>query len=135
MHSGSVKPGGAAKSAAYGLAMKHVTYAEKSLLVGDEMADALLQYAAQLACDGHADAVDVRAISGDGDEVMATFLVGGGAPLMAETSTTSLPEPDNVELVSRIRAEIARRRQPPGIEPEDAATFVPIDLSGWDTHA
>lgn len=35
----------------YGRAMKHLTYAEKSLLVGDEMADVLLEYAARLAYD------------------------------------------------------------------------------------
>jgi hypothetical protein len=115
--------------------MKHVTYAEKSLLVGDEMADVLLQYAAQLACDGHADAIDVQAISSDGDEVMATFLVGAGAPLMAETSTTTLPEPDNGDLVDRLRADLDRRRRPSEIEPEDAPIFSHADLSSWDAHA
>jgi hypothetical protein len=115
--------------------MKHVTYAEKSLLVGDEMADALLAYAAQLACDGHSDAVNVRAISGDGDEVMATFLVGAGAPLMAETSTTTLPEPDNADLVVRIRAHVQRRRSPAAIEPEEAPVLSPENLASWDAHA
>jgi hypothetical protein len=114
--------------------MKHVTYAQKSLLVGDAMADVLLEYAAQLACDGHAAAVDVRAISGDGDEVMATFLVGSGAPLMAETSTTTLPEPDNAELVDRLQADIARRHRPAEIQPEETRSVSGSESFGWDPY-
>jgi hypothetical protein len=99
------------------------------------MADALLAYAAQLACDGHSDAVNVRAISGDGDEVMATFLVGAGAPLMAETTHSNLPEPDNAELVERVRADIARRRRPAEVEPEDGSSIPDPDLASWDADA
>jgi hypothetical protein len=115
--------------------MKHVTYAEKTLLIGDEMADVLIEYAAQLASDGDADALDVRAVSGDGDEVMATFLVGAGAPLMAETTHSNLPEPDNAELVERVRADIARRRRPAEVEPEDGSSIPDPDLASWDADA
>jgi hypothetical protein len=115
--------------------MKHVTYAEKTLLVGDDMADAMLEYAAQLATDGDGDALDVRAISGDGDEVVATFLLGGGVPLMAETTTSTLPEPDNAELVERVRADIARRRRPAEIEPHDGPVVSIDDLGDWESHA
>jgi hypothetical protein len=115
--------------------MKHVTYAEKSLLVGDEMADVMLEYAAQLTSDGDGEALDVRAISGDGDEVVATFLLGGGVPMMAETTTSTLPEPDNAELVARIRSDIARRRQPAEIEPHDGAVAPGDDLGEWESQA
>jgi hypothetical protein len=115
--------------------MKHVTYAEKTLLVGDEMADVLLEYAAQLSSDGDGEALDVRAISGDGDEVVATFLLGGGVPLMAETTTSTLPEPDNAELVERVRTDIARRQRPADIQPEDAPRHSCDDVAEWDLHA
>jgi hypothetical protein len=115
--------------------MKHVTYAAKSLLVGDEMADVLLEYAAQLSSDGDGKALNVRAISGDGDEVVATFLLSGGVPLMAETTTSTLPEPDNVELVGRIRAEISRRRSPQETEPHDEPASVDDELMGWGAYA
>jgi hypothetical protein len=115
--------------------MKHVTYAEKSLLVGDEIADVMLEYAAQLTSDGDGKALDVRAISSDGDEVVATFLLGGGVPLMAETTTSTLQEPDNAELVQRVRADIARRRRPAEIEPHDGPVVSDEGLTSWDANS
>ena len=40
--------------------MKHVTYSDKSLLVGDIAADLLMRYAAALANTNGADTVDIR---------------------------------------------------------------------------
>ncbi|WP_108251075.1 hypothetical protein [Planctomonas deserti] len=88
--------------------MKHLTYADKNLLVGDEVADLLLQYAARLASSGVADTVDVHAISSDGDEVTATFLLGEGAPLMTETTHSTVPEPDNTGAVQQITERMGR---------------------------
>jgi hypothetical protein len=50
--------------------MKHITYAEKSLLIGDATADLLLDYAAALGSDGASDSVSVHAISSDDDEML-----------------------------------------------------------------
>ncbi len=97
--------------------MKHLTYADKSLLVGDEVADLLLQYSARLASSGVADTVEVHAISSDGDDVTATFLLGEGAPLMAETTTSSLPEPDNTDAVQHVTDGMSRL-MPTAIESE-----------------
>lgn len=83
--------------------MKHVTYAQKSLLMGDDVADELLAYAAQLADAGSADNVEVNAVGIDGEEVTATFVLGNGIDLMAETTTSQLPEPDNSAVLAYIR--------------------------------
>jgi hypothetical protein len=100
--------------------MKHITYAEKSLLLGDDAADALIAYAAVLATHGRGDSVTLRALSSDGDEVDATFLLTTGAPLMAETSTTRLPEPENADAVARMRTEIGRMESPEPVTAGDA---------------
>jgi hypothetical protein len=91
--------------------MKHVTYADKSLLIGDAAADLLVQYAAALGSAGQSDSVSVHAISSDGDEVDAMFLLGEGAPLMNETTTSTLPELENsaVETYMRERMEFLTR--------------------------
>jgi hypothetical protein len=99
--------------------MKHVTFADKSLLVGDAAADALLRYAAALSGAGAADAVDVNAISSDGDAVVATFLLNAGSPLMAETTTSSLPEPDNDDVVRYMHERIDRITQPSEVPAHD----------------
>lgn len=93
--------------------MKHITYSDKSLLLGDTTADLLLEYAAALGTDNTADTVTVNAMSSDGDDVEATFLLGEGAPLMAETSTTKVPEPDNGEADTYMREKINALTHPP----------------------
>jgi hypothetical protein len=108
--------------------MKHVTYADKSLMVGDDTADMLLQYAARLASAGVADTIDVHAISSDGDEVVATFLLGEGAPLMAETTNSTLPEPDNSEAVELMTDRLARLQQTAVVSEFDAETAALDDL-------
>ena len=100
-------------------AMKHITYAEKSLLLGDEAADTLIEYAAVLASHGRGDGITLRALSSDGDEVDATFLLTAGAPLMAETATTRLPAPDNAEAVALMRSRIDRWERPEAVSAGD----------------
>jgi len=105
--------------------MKHITYAEKSLLVGDEAADVLLEYAAALTTAGRGDKVDLDAIGGDGDEVVASFVLGQGVSIMAETTTSTAPEPPNSEVVAYMKEQIDRlsaiRRAVP-IDGEGAGT-------------
>lgn len=109
--------------------MQHITFGGKSLLVGDAIAEALLQYAAVLTGESRADTVRVTAIDEGGDEVTATFLLGPGATMMAETAHTKLPEPDNQAALEYI--ELARMHNTahlPVTPSEDAA------LPGYDEY-
>ncbi len=101
--------------------MKHPTYADKSLLVGDDIADLMLEYAALLGSNSIADTVEVQAVGSDGDEVVANFLLGEGAPLMTETTHSTIPEPENLESEVYMREQIAR--------PTSAAGPVPVEQS------
>ena len=87
--------------------MQHVTYADKSLLVGDDAAETLMRYAAALGRKQLSDDVRLDAVSGDGDEVTATFLLSASAPLMIETAHSSIPEPDNTDVVEHMKNEIS----------------------------
>ncbi len=69
--------------------------AEKSLLVGDAAADALVRYAALVAQLGGGDSVELAAIGVDGEMVTASLLLNSGTVLMAESTRSELPEPDN----------------------------------------
>lgn len=99
--------------------MKHVTYAEKSLLVGDEAADALVEYSAALAKRGDADAVTLSAFDGDGNDVEATFVLNQGTILMAESTHSSIPEPDNAEAVREMREKTIRLTSARPVRPHD----------------
>lgn len=98
--------------------MKHVTYSNKSLLFGDEAADVLMEYAALLAHLGDADKVDVRAITSEGAETVATFLLDPGANLMAESATVQVEEPDNAEAIAYMRSRIELLTNPPAATPD-----------------
>jgi len=93
--------------------MKHVTYAEKSLLMGDEVVDLMMEYAVLLANQASADSVDVSAIGSDGDSVTATFLIGPATIMVAETSRSRLPEPDNDSAVTYLKEHIGLIKSPP----------------------
>lgn len=87
--------------------MKQVTFADKSLLVGDDAADLLISYAAILANQKRADTVDIRAIGVEGANVTATFLLDAGALLMAETTPSTVAAPDNTAAEEYMRDRIA----------------------------
>ncbi|BDI22626.1 hypothetical protein L3i23_14020 [Herbiconiux sp. L3-i23] len=76
--------------------------ADKSLLIGDEAADTLMEYAALIARSGTGDTVTLQAIGFDGSEVAVTFLLNSGTVLLVESSESSLPAPDNGEQVARM---------------------------------
>jgi hypothetical protein len=54
--------------------MKHVTIGDKALLVGDDTADAVLEYARVIGDAGTADTVAIRAIGPDGNTVEVGLL-------------------------------------------------------------
>lgn len=88
-------------------AMKHITYSDKSLLVGDIAADTLTEYGAVLARHSSADTVHLNVIALDGREVSATFVLGPGSTLMAESSTSGEAEPDNTRAEKYMRDRMA----------------------------
>lgn len=103
--------------------MQHMLVADKSLLVGDAVAELVLQYAALLGRIGSADTVKLRAFGSDGDEVVAGLLLNAGTVLVIETSSTSLTDPDNAEAEAYLRERIA------GYSPDDATPFGPAATS------
>lgn len=100
--------------------MQHVTIESKDLLLGDEAADVLTEYAALLADHGGGDRVRLNAISGDGDEVVVTVVLSRGSTLLTETAHTGMPEPDNREAIAVLRRRIQRLRTPPPVQPVDS---------------
>ena|ERR1700712_2641729 len=106
--------------------MKHLTYTDKSLLVGDKVADLLTRYAALIGDQGHADTIDVHGFGADGSEVVATFVLNNGISLMAETVTTSMNEPDNSDAENYLTRAIDLIVDPPkaGADPQPWPDFV-----------
>jgi hypothetical protein len=97
-------------SGTYGPKVKHILLADKALLVGDEAADLLLSYAGLIAEVGRGDTITLHAIDQSGDEVVAGLLLNGGTALVTQTTSSTLPEPDNVEVIRYMRDRIASYR-------------------------
>ncbi len=113
--------------------MRHVTYANKSFLLGDEAADLLIRYAAALASAKLGDTVPLNAIGSDGDEEVVQMLLDTGAPLMVESASSALPEPDNAEAVEYIRdAMRALVRSPAAAESLDDLTHEQIERTAGE---
>jgi hypothetical protein len=88
--------------------MMHLTFADKSLLIGDDAAHAVLDYATALADRGRADQVTVRAIGDDGNEVEVSLVLDAGTIIAAETTNSTIEPPDNDFMVADIRRRIGR---------------------------
>jgi hypothetical protein len=100
--------------------MKLLTYSDKSVLVGDEAADALVRFAAFIADKGRADAISLNVIAPDGEAIVTSFILGSGIAVMAESTNSPLPEPDNADAVHVMNTkmeELAMPRALPDSEP------------------
>src|SRR5206468_3672347 len=93
-------------ASAYPRSMKHVTIADKSLLIGDDVADMLVRYAALLGKANSADNVVIRSIGIDGEEVEANYLLNSGTVMMAESTHSTLPEPDNADALAYLQERL-----------------------------
>jgi len=112
--------------------MKHITFADKNFLVGTDMADAVLEYAGMLGETHTTDTIDINAIGSDGDIVQATLFLSAGVPLVAETTTSTLPEPDNAETLAYIEGRLALHVTPRNVQPE-ASVPEQRELEDWLT--
>jgi hypothetical protein len=95
--------------------MMHVTFADKSLLIGDEIAELLLEYATAIADRGRADQVTIRAIGSDGNEVDVHLLLDSGTIIAAESTNSTANPPDNRDNIEDIRRRIDRLVTPPSL--------------------
>lgn len=107
--------------------MKQVIYAEKALLMGDEVVELMMEYAVLLARKGSADSVDIEALGADGSVVTATFLIGPATIMVAETVRTTFPEPENETAVSYLQQQIGLIKKPPFAHGLNDTGFVGYD--------
>ena len=108
--------------------MKHLSFSDKTVFVGDAAASALLAYAARLADSGRADTVDLNVIGPDGHLVVATFLLDPGASLMAEDADdAAFDEPDNSEAIAVMEKAMRELRPTPisSMSSEEIASLIP----------
>lgn len=92
--------------------MKSITYAEKSWLLGDLAADAVVEYAVLLARTGSADSVDVSVLSLDGTAHSLTLVVGPATMMTSAPVDTALEAPNNDDAIALIHERMRIIRTP-----------------------
>ena len=96
--------------------MMQIVYSAQPLLVDDQVAQALVEYATLVAENGLADSVTLHALDVEGAAVEATIVLDNGANLMSQTSDSTFEEPDNSEALTYLTGEIKRLKSPPHVE-------------------
>lgn len=97
-----VQTGLAAAAHAYGQTMKLLNYGDADWLVGDDAAEALLDYCVFMGRISSSDSVEVSALDPDGITEAVTFLIGPATMMTASTLETDFTEPDNRDAVDEI---------------------------------
>lgn len=87
--------------------MKYIHYEGASIMTGDEIADALIEYAAALAENGRADTVEVLGVAPDGSTTRSKFLVGPASEMVVEEAPDDLLHPEDPAFVVRLREAAA----------------------------
>jgi len=112
--------------------MKHISFADKTLFVGDDVADLLVEYAALLGAAQSADSVRVSAVGQDGNEVEVDFVLNAATNIASETTNSTMQPPANDEAEAYMRERIGVLQNPPKAQSEDLSGL--DDGSDFDAH-
>jgi len=105
--------------------MRRVYYSSGSMLTGDTIAHAVLEYAEALAKDGRADIVEIPVVLASGRTGTATLLIGPSSQLASVTEETELITPLDDSLVDELRRRTMRLGSPrPGSQQPLYADFL-----------
>jgi hypothetical protein len=105
--------------------MRKIDYAGTAFYTGNDVAEALLDYARALARHGIADTVFVPGRTAQGDLDKIEVLLGPASQIVSEPIDLVGPELDDPELVAKL-TDLAARLAPhkPSIEPMETADGV-----------
>ena len=84
--------------------MKNIRYDSAIILTSDDVADAVIEYAAALSGGDRADTVEVPAVAPDGMMTTTKILIGPASELVVEDADADKLEMENTEFVERLRA-------------------------------
>ncbi len=92
--------------------MRRVYYSSGSMLTGDSIANAVLEYAEALAKNGRADIVEIPVVLASGASGTATLLIGPSSQLASVTEESELRQPFDDSLVDDLRQRATRLNTP-----------------------
>jgi len=88
--------------------MKNIHYTGETMMTGDDIADAVVQYAETLAVHETSASIGIPVVTADGRTVEASFLLGPASQIVAVPADSDYADPVDVGLLQRIRLERAK---------------------------
>jgi len=105
--------------------MRRVYYSSGSMLTGDAIAHAVLEYAEALAKDGRADIVEIPVVLASGSTGTATLLIGPSSQLASVTEESQSNTPLDESLVDELHRRAMLLGSPrPGVQQPQYADFL-----------
>jgi hypothetical protein len=83
--------------------VKYIHYDGTEIMTGDEIADALLDYAAILGANGRTDTVAIPAVADDGSVTRTTVLIGPASELTLSAAPDDELEPEDHVFIRHLR--------------------------------
>jgi len=83
--------------------MKHIHYDGSVVTTGNEIAEAVIEYAAMLGANGKSDTVDVPTFDEHGTATVATLLIGPASQIVVDDAPDDELEPEDPDFVERLR--------------------------------
>lgn len=84
--------------------MKYIQYDRSTILTSDDVAEAVIEYAAALAGGSRADAIAIPTVAADGTMTTTKILVGPSSEILVADADDDELEVENGEFVARLRA-------------------------------
>ena len=114
--------------------MKTVRYGLESFTTSDEIADALLMFAADLRGSDSGQLLNVPVLDERGESGTISIVVAHGIPMISRPSVSEFPDPDAAEIIDRMRRLASRHGplRPNADAARDAGTHSPHEVEPTD---
>jgi hypothetical protein len=115
--------------------VKRIHYSDDVIVTGDAIAEALMDYARELAMSGRSDSVDVPAVDQQGAGQRIQMLLGPASQMVTSESPWSGPEVVDDDLVADLRARLSGISAPrPSAAPEASDVSLDLDGEAFEPH-
>ena len=107
--------------------MKRILYSGGAVTTGDQVADAILEYASELARQESSDTLQVPSINDAGTLVHTQLLLGPASQFIVEEVETSAEDPVDPELVEKIRERTSHLQAPRPVASNNTTDYPDLD--------
>lgn len=107
--------------------MKRILYSGGSVVTGSVVADAVLEYASELARQESSDTLQIPSVTESGTSGNTQLLLGPASQFVVEEVETSIVDPVDDDLVENIRTKTAHMQAPKPVAESSTSDYPDLD--------